>query len=61
MDSFFYFDYTEAKLRFAETSENTTKSSSRVLIKSKNKPRISQKSATSRTRTYDIEIMSLSH
>ena len=53
----------EAKLRFANTSENTTKRSSRVLkkaLKSKDKTRISKISAPSVTRTYcDLEIMSL--
>ena len=55
--------FTQAKLRFANTCEKTTKSSS-IKFKNKNKrnkPRISKDSDTSEIRTYDLVIKSLTH
>ena len=59
--------YTEAKLRSANTDENTTKSSSiKCNTKKKiNKPRSSKNSASSRIRTHDLlrsrDYMNLTH
>ena len=52
--------YTEAKMRFANTSENTTKSSSiKCNKKNRNKPRISKKFVEYWLRICDLEKRSL--